>query len=203
MRNTELTDGSDLRRRILDATRHLLVEDGYANLSMRRIAQEIGYSATTIYLHFESKGSLFDTLVEEGMDRLYHALSSARIASDDAVTQLRRICRSYIDFGLDNPEYYEVMFVTRPSTPYRFPSEKYRRARRNLDLIADTLQTGLDDGTMDVPDVRVGASSIWTSLHGVVSLWIAKRIDRRIDCEKLIEASIRQIVTGYRKSVPA
>ncbi|MDX1502000.1 MAG: helix-turn-helix domain-containing protein, partial [Thermoanaerobaculia bacterium] len=53
------SNGSDLRRTILDRTRHLLVEEGYNNLSMRKIARAVGCSATSIYLHFENKDALF------------------------------------------------------------------------------------------------------------------------------------------------
>ena len=49
----------DLRRSILVTSRELLVREGYSSLSMRKIARSIGYSATSIYLHFKSKDQLY------------------------------------------------------------------------------------------------------------------------------------------------
>ena len=69
--------GTDLRHAILDATRQLLVADGYPNLSMRKIAGAVGCSATSIYLHFAGKDALVHALIGEGMETLHDALTAA------------------------------------------------------------------------------------------------------------------------------
>lgn len=195
MSRTEHGGGSasDLRRAILDTTRHLLVRDGYQRLSMRRIAKEAGYSATSIYLHFKDKNDLFHTLIEEGMDHLYQVFQEITAQHpDDPIRRLEALCRGFIRFGLENPEYYEIMFLLHPERMDRYPAEKYRRARRNLDVIAATLEDGRAQGLFDVQTPRVTASAAWSALHGAVSLLIAQRIDVRIDRDAFIEAAIRQ-----------
>ncbi len=192
---------TDLRRIILDSTRHLLVEEGYKNLSMRKIARAIGYSATSIYLHFENKDALIHALIEEGMDRLLALLKDAEAQhADDPVARLRGLCRCFVDFGLENPEYYEVMFMLHPELMERYPAEKYRRARRNLDVIAATLADGVAQGVFAVSHVRVGASAIWSALHGAVSLLLARRIDVRIERVAFIEATILHAIAGVLAS---
>lgn len=188
----------DLRRRILDTTRRLLVKEGYHNLSMRKIAQSINYSATSIYLHFESKDALLHALIDEGMQQLYAAFTSiVGQFPDRPVERLRALCEQFITFGLDNPEYYEIMFQLRPEQMERYPAEKYRRARRNLDTIAEALAEGADEGVFEVADARVSASTIWASLHGTVSLLLAERVDIRIDQNDFIETAIRQTLRSY------
>ncbi len=193
-----MTDEStNLRRVILDAARHLLAQDGYKHLSMRKLASAIGYSATTIYLHFDSKDALFHALIDEGMSRLYKALHEVHLEhADDPIMRLRMLCRRYIQFGLDEPEYYEVMFMLHPEHMERYPAAKYRRARRNLDLFAQALEDGVAQGQLSVTDSRVAASSTWASLHGAVSLLIAQRLDVRIAQEEFIQASIDQALYG-------
>ena len=70
-------ENGDLRRRILDTARHQLVQDGYQDLSMRKIASAIGYSATSIYLYFDSKDALLHALIHEGMMGLRDQLEEA------------------------------------------------------------------------------------------------------------------------------
>lgn len=194
--NNEKQNG-DLRRLILDTTRHLLVQEGYQNLSMRKIARAIDYSATSIYLHFDSKDALLHALIDEGMRRLYGVLKQTAHAYPDApVVRLEALCRQFIRFGLENPEYYEIMFLLHPERMERYPPEKYRRARRNLDVIAETLSEGSEQGDFAVDDPRVAASAIWASLHGAVSLMLAERIDVRIDREAFIESTIQQTLRG-------
>jgi AcrR family transcriptional regulator len=194
------TDDGDLRRRILDTARYLLVREGYQNLSMRKIADAIGYSATSIYLYFDSKDALLHTLIHEGMMQLHRELDeTAREYTDDPVGRLRALCRCFIDFGLENPEYYEIMFQLRPERMERYPPEKYRRARSNLEFFGRALEEGEEDGIFGIDDATVTASTIWASLHGTVSLLLAERVDVSIDAETFIEAAIRQAIQGCRR----
>jgi AcrR family transcriptional regulator len=192
------TGSGELRRLILDRTRHLLVTDGYQNLSMRKIARAIGYSPTSIYLHFNNKDALFHALVEEGMEKMHRVL--AEVAAEhtaDSVARLGALCRAYIDFGLQNPEYYEIMFQLHPEEAARYPAEKYRRARRNLALIYEALADGVREGRMDAADAAVATYVIWAALHGTVSLLIARRVDVKVDAPALRNAVVEQTLRGY------
>jgi len=194
--------GVDLRRAILDTTRHLLVEEGYNALSMRKIARAVGCSATSIYLHFENKDALFHALIDEGMDRLYAHLAAAGEGTRGRA-RLEALARAYIAFGLDNPEYYEVMFMLHPERMARYPAEKYRRARRNIELFGEALAETA--GPLSAADADLAASVLWTALHGAVALLIARRIDVRIDQATYVKAVIRQIIEGFpafRETLP-
>jgi AcrR family transcriptional regulator len=190
--------GVDLRRAILDTARHLLVEEGYNNLSMRKIARAVGCSATSIYLHFESKDALIHALIDRGMQQLHEALSAACPGEAATARDLETLCRTYIDFGLANPEYYEVMFMLHPERMERYPAEKYRRARRSLESISAALEDGRRAGAFAVDQVEVAASVLWTALHGAVALLIARRIDVRIDQDAYVDAVISHAIAGFR-----
>lgn len=186
---------TDLRREILNTARRLLVEHSYKSLSMRKIATAIGYSATSIYLYFKNKDALFQALVEEGMDRLYDDLARAAARHpDDAPARVEALCRAYIAFGLGNPEYYELMFMVSTDHMQRFPPEKYRRARRNLERVETALREGVEAGQFAAEDAAAATSAIWAALHGAVSLLLARRVDVRIGQEAFIEAIIAQVL---------
>ena len=199
--STSSEDG-DLRRQILDTARHLLVREGYQNLSMRKIADAIGYSATSIYLYFDSKDALLHALIHEGMMRLHEKLDrTATQHADDPVGRLQALCRCFINFGLENPEYYEIMFQLRPERMERYPPEKYRQARSNLDFFGRALEKGEEEGIFEIEDAKVTASTIWASLHGTVSLLLAERVDVSIGRETFIETAIRHAIQGCRRSL--
>ena len=185
----------DLRRLILDTARHLLVTDGYPSLSMRKIARQIGYSATSIYLHFQNKDALVHALIDEGMERMYAAfLEAAATHPEHPLARLEALCRCYIQFGLDNAEYYEIMYLLHPEDMARYPAEKYRRARRSLEVIVDTLTEGAAKGLLMVTSPLLAAHTIWASLHGAVSLFFSGRMDVRVDREAFIETLIAQTI---------
>lgn len=200
---TDSTDSSEnggLRREILDTTRHLLLKEGYQHLSMRVIAEAIGCSATSIYLYFDSKDALLHALIHEGMMQLREALretAAQYVASP--VEELRALCRTFVDFGLENPEYYEIMFQLHPDRMERYPREQYREARANLNFFRRVLMEGGEQGIFEVEDTEVSASSIWASLHGTVSLLLDERLDVRIDREAFIDTAVRQTIQGCRR----
>src|SRR5688500_14974071 len=100
----------ELRQEILSAARELFVEQGYESVSMRKIAEKIEYSPTTIYLHFRDKADLFDCLCADTFERLLAHLE-APAGTGDPVEALRAELRAYIDFGLAHPVDYRVTFM--------------------------------------------------------------------------------------------
>lgn len=195
-------EDSALKRQILDTSREILVEKGYASLSMRKIAAEIGYSATSIYLHFKNKDALFHALIDEGMNLLLEKqIAIVEACKDDAIARLSKLCRGYIDFGLEKPEYYEIMFLQRPKISDRFPIEFFRRARRNLDLVKDTIGVGVKEGKMFVNNIDAQTHVIWASLHGAISILLAMRLDVKMDEALFIDNVIEHVVHGVTKTV--
>lgn len=196
---TRAATGADLRQAILDEARRLLVAVGYPNLSMRKIADAVGCSATSIYLHFAGKDALVHALIGEGMSRLYERLRAAEASGAAPTARLDAMSRAYVAFGLENPELYEVMFLLHPERMARFPPEAYRRARRNLDLFEEVLEAGAAEGTLDAqPTPEVAAHALWTALHGLVSLRLAGRVDVRLAADAFTEAAVARAVRAFR-----
>ena len=188
----------NLKNRILEIARELVVQDGYANLSMRKIATRLGMTAPSIYWYFENKDALVHTLIAEGMDTLFEKLSAAVVLESNALEQLQKGCQTYIEFGLANPEYYEIMFQLHPEQMERYPVAQFRRARRNLELFAKILETGITQGNMKSQNPNLEANFIWTTLHGFVSLLLAKRIEVKWQANTLQHMMIRQLVASFK-----
>lgn len=173
----------DLRRQILDTARSLLIGQGYSALSLRRIAASIGCSATAIYLYFDNRDALVHSLIDEGFDMLYNRVLDASradpVPGDDTLGRLRRIAWEYIAFGLENPEYYEVMFMLNPKDLARYPTEKYRRASRSMEPFIEELARGIARGELPAVEPRRFASIVWASMHGGVAIVLARRLDVR------------------------
>ncbi|MFT7516778.1 MAG: AcrR family transcriptional regulator [Myxococcota bacterium] len=169
----------NLRNQILEQTRHLLVENGYSQVSMRKVANLVGCTPTSIYIYFENKDALIHALIEEGMDALHQKIGECLASDGDPQQQFRLMCRSFLEYGFANPEYYVIMFQlpTHAMTP--FPAEKYRIARRNLQQFADVIQQARSIDAYAI-DPLVDATVVWSLLHGATSLYLAQRIDTRI-----------------------
>src|SRR5437879_13095551 len=92
-----------LRQGIVDAASELFVRDGYENVSMRRIADKIEYTPTTIYIYFKNKAELLEQVCTETFDRLVQRLSRILEQTADPVARLTRAVAAYIAFGVQKP----------------------------------------------------------------------------------------------------
>lgn len=162
----------NLRRAIMDAARDLFLKQGYQNVSMRRIASQIGYSPTAIYLHFHDKDEILTALAEEGFELLLSYLKTAR--GKDATERLFDMCQRYLRFAQTHPHYYTIMFllehnpmVVREDT---FGHRTYHFLRQ---IVVDCQASGLFKTGMD-PDAV--AHTIWAMVHGMASLRLAGRV---------------------------
>src|SRR5207247_4153004 len=92
----------NLRQEILDAARELFVREGIENVSIRKIAERIEYSPGTIYLYFNDKAEILQTLCQETFSKLQQKMQAIKDDTADTLGSLRRGMRTYIEFGLEN-----------------------------------------------------------------------------------------------------
>lgn len=107
-KNIELT-----KEVIIEAARSIFVEKGFQDVSMRSIARQLGCTHGALYYHFKNKADLFYAIVEADFSRLNYLLEEAVQGSEDDVTKLRNIFLRFVEFGLNNQNQYEIMFIIR------------------------------------------------------------------------------------------
>jgi AcrR family transcriptional regulator len=183
---------------VLDAARQLLVREGYRDLSMRDVAGAVGCSVSSIYLYFAGKDELVHTLMDEGFERWHRRMRDVADGAPTPPARLEGVCRAYVDFGLENPEFYEIMYMFHTDRMARYPKELFRRARRNIDLMAELVAGYAPDAVRTPDEARIAATAVWATLHGVVSTIVSDRLDRRIDRGRYIEGAIRFAMHGVR-----
>jgi AcrR family transcriptional regulator len=189
----------DLRTAVLNASRSMLIESGYSAVSMRRIADEVGCSVSSIYLYFANKDDLVHTLIDEGFQKWYETVASHPTLDGTPLQRLELHCRTYVAWGLENPELYQVMYMFRPERMARYPRELYRRATRGMDVLTELVTACAPSAFNSPEDARIAAHVVWAITHGVVSTLLAQRLDRRVDQERYIDVSIQSAVSGVER----
>jgi len=167
----------ELRRKILDAARALFVEQGYDAVTMRKIAQAIEYSPTAIYLHFKDKMAVMRALCDQ--DYLALAKRFRKIATvADPVERLRQAGLAYAEFGFKHPNHYQWMFMTLH--PHNRPEDSaLEQGNPEEDAYAFlrwTVSEAIAQGRFrpELSDPELVSQVIWSGIHGVISLRIAK-----------------------------
>ena len=117
-------DGLRLRDEILEATERLMLASGDADaVSLRAVANAVGVTPPSIYLHFADKVDLIFAVCERNFARLDEAMEAAAAGASDPVDEVLRRGRAYVRFGLAHPEQYRILFMNPPSAspPRRGP----------------------------------------------------------------------------------
>jgi AcrR family transcriptional regulator len=169
-------DREKLRDRIIDAARTLFVERGIEAVSMREIAKQINYSATTLYNHFADKDALLQAVCDE--DFLKLAIGMRDIMQlPDLVERIQELGKRYAMFALQHPNHYRLMFMT-PRAPCNLEITTIQHGSTEQDAYAQlklVVQEAFEAGLFrpELTDFELIAQTLWAGTHGVCSLEIS------------------------------
>jgi AcrR family transcriptional regulator len=162
-----------LRADLLAATERLMIETGSAEaVSIRAIADTVGVTPPSIYLHFPDKDSLILAVCERHFEAFDSIIEEAGRSTDDPVESLRRRGGAYVRFGLENPEPYRILFMTRNESAQQRDIVVGAGARAFQHLV-EAVQRCIDAGAFRPVDPVLAATGVWAAVHGVTSLLIS------------------------------
>ncbi|RPJ85525.1 MAG: TetR/AcrR family transcriptional regulator [Acidobacteria bacterium] len=190
-----------LREKILDAARDLFTAFGYEAVTMRKIAEKIEYSPTTIYLHFADKNALLRELCSTDFLTLASRFQVLQ-AESDPIQRLRGIAAAFLRFAQELPNHYRMMFMT-PHPPVSVDERAIEKGNFEEDAwafvkgsVAEAQQAGLLRG--DLPSGTV-AQLFFAGLHGIAALHITASNDPWIDwrpAEEISELMTETLIRG-------
>ncbi|MEL6169284.1 MAG: TetR/AcrR family transcriptional regulator [Pseudomonadota bacterium] len=152
--------------RVQDAALRLFSRHGYAAVSMRQIAGEVGLQAGALYLYTKDKQSLLFELLRVHMQSLLSAWADEP-AADDPVQRLEDFVRFHIRFHVDRADEVFISYMElRNLEPENFAViEGLRRDYETV--LEEILRAGQESGQFTVPDTKLSTMAIIAMLTGV------------------------------------
>lgn len=148
------------------AAQRLIARHGYAAVSMRQIAAEVGVQAGALYLYTPDKQALLYDLMRGHMEDLLAALA-ALPAAPDPRGALEQFARFHIRFHLERPEAVFIAYMElRNLTPDHFAAIEALR-RRYEDRLETILREGAATGAFTLPDAKLATLALIAMLTGV------------------------------------
>jgi AcrR family transcriptional regulator len=166
----------EVRARILDAARELFATEGADNVTMRRIADRIEYTPTTIYQHFKDKNALLETLMAEDFLSFSKRFATV-LAMPDPIERIDAMSRAYFRFAMDYPNHYRLLFmsplpeVSGDLANRGVPERDAYAALRHIMNEAMASKRLKPQHT----NVQLACQTAWSCVHGVAALAIAMR----------------------------
>jgi AcrR family transcriptional regulator len=162
----KLRDKQARRANIIQAARRIAELEGWSNVTVRRLSDEISYSQPVLYAHFGSREGVVAAVAIEGFQELGLALEKARKRVKRG-SPVEAVANAYLEFAASLPAVYEAMFSLSLSIPFddaATPSELRFAFSQILELF---------QGQSSNPAVL--AELFWASLHGIAELTRTKR----------------------------
>jgi len=190
--------GDQLRAEILDATKDLLLETGHAKaVSIRSVAERVGVTPPSIYLHFADKDALLDAVCARYFEKLDDEMQRAAAPSDgvepSTIEVLRAQGLAYVRFALKTPELYRIatMGEGRPDSDVDLTlnSSAFLHLRHAVEsLMAEGIYPDGDSTTM--------ALELLTVAHGLAALLISRPYLPFGDVEEFADRVLRSVCLG-------
>ena len=191
----------NLRQEIFDAASELFAQEGYANVSMRKIAERIEYSPTTIYLYFKDKNELLKFICEETFAKLGEQIREISEPEIDEIESLKKGLHAYVSFGLEHPNHYEVVFNMPIFNQPHDDEYKYEGSmgQRTFDYLRSQVAGCVAAGKLKKGDVDAMSQMLWAGIHGVVSL-LNNHLDFPfVEKDKLVGELVETMIKGLRE----
>jgi AcrR family transcriptional regulator len=167
-----LRQREETRQTILDATEALILSSHGDDFSIRALAGVSGYSAPTIYHHFQDKDGLIEALLDARFGRLMEQLRRVELGADP-LANLRELARAFVEFGMANPPFYRLISTISRKGQHRMPPS-IEQVRELLRQPLQQLQSG---GRLSVANLELAELAIWALLHGLANLRINRPQD--------------------------
>lgn len=163
-----------MRELILKSANQLFVEKGFEKTSIRNIADEIEYSPATIYLYFKDKNEIFLELHDRAFGEFLNEFSKV-LDIHDPFERLMVLGRRYIDFAMEHPEYYDLMFIMRQPMEAQDENQGWAQGLQSYGILYQSVEECLAQGTLAGENAHAIALGLWSIVHGMVSLAIRSR----------------------------
>jgi AcrR family transcriptional regulator len=191
--------GEQLRDEILDAATDLLLETGHVKaVSIRSVAQRVGVTSPSIYLHFADKDALIDAVCARYFEKLDEEMQQVAVGQPSSIDVLRAQGLAYVRFAMKTPELYRIatMGESRPGSDVdtALNSSAFVHMRASVESL-------MGEGVYPPGDPVAKALELWTVAHGVAALLISRPYLPWGDAEEFADRVLTAVCVGHIVSV--
>ena len=186
-------------RAILDAARELFVAEGYANVSIRKIADRIEYSPAAIYSYFPSKDDIFFALAEEGFRLLFASAEADDSPGPDGLEGIRRPFWHLYAFSRRHPEYFALMFIDRSVPRIRENWERFSYVGTMKGQITARIRHAIEAGVLPKNTDPLSVFGVLSAaVIGAAVMQLCDRIAPGDDADSLARDALEAALAGVR-----
>ena len=182
--------------KIARAARRLLDEDGPDGVTMRRVAKAVRMTPMALYRHFPDRAGMLNALADAGFEDFADRLSGAP-SGGSWEARITWILDRWLDFALENPQLFELMFLRRRTGARRFPEDFRAGLSPTANVMDAAIEEGMRRGLLRDDDAWEITFEMGALLQGLLMLYLGGRISGTDgDFRALCHRSLRRYLDG-------
>lgn len=190
----------DVRASIVKTARQIAAEEGWSAVTVRKVAQSIGYTAPIIYEHFGSKDDMFTAILADSHKMLFLSLTEALEGLETSQDRLRAMCMAYWKFADDYPELYKLMHGMDGARCV--DKEPMTYAVQTVKLVGDEIKK-FNPSRINDSNVEAHVMESWAVLHGFIALEMSGYVSKYASGEKVMRMIIEDLLIALRHDSPS
>lgn len=190
-----------LKDMAITAAENILINEGYAALTTRRVAKDIGYTVGSLYMIFRNMDELVLTINARTLTALYELIevNIKHLKTNTPTLVLYEIARSYVLFSNENKERWQAVFMHHVSDESLLDDAYYVHILRLFELISRYL-SALCPGHSDI-EIETLARALWGGVHGIVSLSLDNKLNMGAKFKKNTQEVVQLLVSTTLKGL--
>lgn len=169
---------------MLSVAERLLQANGYAGFSLRQVAEETGYTPTTIYRYFKDRDDLLGEVLNKWFTRFAHVLDEADRSATTPRARLEAMSVAYLRFAVAHPAVYRVMFLERMDIGV-LPSGEHFANDPAFGVLLRAARALCEAGEAGALDEMSTAMVLWAGVHGVAAMAVCSNMLEAMGAERL------------------
>jgi AcrR family transcriptional regulator len=166
-------------------------------VSIRAVAEGVGVTPPSIYLHFKDKEELIFSICERHFARLDEFIEAEGAKATDPIESLILRGKAYVTFGIENPEQYRILFMSKPARSAENMQPDELRQMASFDHVVQAVQRAIDAGAFGGDPLLI-AMGLWAVVHGITSILISHPQFPWPDRDALIDHILRLQCKGLQ-----
>lgn len=185
---------ADFKEQLASAATRLFVKQGYAGVTMRAIATDLGCSPMKAYRYFGDKAEIFAMVRTVAYQTFGESQKNAYFSKDTSLERLSALGNAYFNYAVENPLQYRLMFELLEPNPDGYPELQQAGIDAMKPLrtaIAELVEQGIFND-----DVDLLTNIFWSAVHGVVSLNLSGKLLPGTNANEVEEAVANAVFRG-------
>ncbi len=184
-------DVKQFRQQLCDLALKAFAEHGLEGISLRALAAAAGCSRTTPYRYFKNKADILAAVRQSEFQRMADATELVAQGESNPDKRLRAIAQYYLQFALERPDAYRVMYGVSQRDEQHYP-ELVEQIKRTQQPMVTAVEEAVEAGLIHGDPVNI-VHVLWAGLHGLISLHLSDKLHMGRSIDELAEVMLRSL----------